>query len=256
MMNMDLSRELLPPHALVKDGSTSLASYISVGESYRKIFQAHLPLREDMRVLEMGSGIGRISRQFLNILSDKGPFTGIEIMPAQVDWCNENLGTYPGFSFIRADILNSEYNPQGNIKASDYIFPFADNTLDLVVLTSVFTHMLRKDVAHYLREIGRVLMPGGHCFATFFKYSREEFPRIYAKDAGRKFYYPVYKENGIPLVMCADDTDLEEAVAYEREFLISLHAEAGLSIEKELNGSWLKREGRMYPGQDILIAVK
>lgn len=256
MTNVDLSKDLLPPHALVKDGSTSLASYIAVGEGYRKIFQAHLPLREEMRVLEMGSAVGRISRQFLNILSDKGQFTGIEIMPAQVAWCNETLGAYPGFSFIHADIFNSEYNPQGSVKASDYVFPFEDNALDLVVLTSVFTHMLRKDVAHYLKEIQRILKPGGHCFATFFKYSREEFPRIYAQDAGRKFYFPIYKEHGIPVVMCADDTDLEEAVAYEHGFLLSLYAEAGLRVHEELNGSWLKREGPSYPGQDIVIAVK
>ena len=45
---------------------------------------------------------------------------------------------------------------------------FPDATFDFVCATSVFTHMLPAGVANYLREIRRVLRPGGRCLATFF----------------------------------------------------------------------------------------
>ena len=47
-------------------------------------------------------------------------------------------------------------------------FPCADNSFDLVFLTSVFTHMFAGDVENYLSEISRVLKPGGKCLITWF----------------------------------------------------------------------------------------
>ena len=45
---------------------------------------------------------------------------------------------YPNYTFTLADIYNKEYNPAGRLKASEYRFPFDDETFDLVVLGSVF----------------------------------------------------------------------------------------------------------------------
>jgi len=254
---IDLDKELIPPKELIKDGSSSIASYLETGRRYSEFFRESLPLRPDMHVLEIGSSVGRISRQFINILSDEGRFTGIEVMPEPTAWCNENIGArFPWFTFIHADIYNSEYRPQGSIKASEYRFPFDDGALDLVILTSVFTHMLRNDVAHYLNEIGRILKPGGLCFATFFSYTLKEFSGIYSEDANPRFLFPIYKKGGVPLCMCADSEDLEEAVAYEKGFIDAMYADNGLTLQRYVPGGWVKREVASDMHQDIFIACK
>lgn len=256
-MTTDLEHELIPPTELVMDGSSSLASYLAVGARMLEIFREHLPLRPDMRVLELGSAVGRVSRQFVNVLSARGSFVGVEIMPQPMEWCRREIGgRFPNFGFIHADIFNSLYNPQGAVKASAYEFPVPDEDIDLVVLTSVFTHMLRQDVAHYLAEIRRVLRPGGFCFATFFQYTSEEYSRIGGADANPAFKFPVYREKGAVLSVCQDNEFLEEAVAYERDFLGRLYRDSGLTVERELPGSWLKGRQNTVSYQDALIARK
>lgn len=255
---INLNEELIPPPDIVRDGSSSLANYISTGAHFADLFKTYLPLRHDSAVLEIGSATGRMSRQFTPLLSARGRFTGVEIMPAQVAWCRERItGRFPNFQFVHADIYNTEYNPGGGIKASSYVFPCGDSEVDIVILTSVFTHMLRQDVAHYLMEIQRVLKPGGFCFATFYLYAREELSGIYADAATPKFNYPIYKgADNMPLVVCANNQCLEEAVAYEKNFIETMYAQAELAVSNYLPGNWLKRAVPCFSSQDVLIARK
>lgn len=256
-MPVDLDRDLLPPPYLIKDGSPTLGAYISTGAHFRSLFETFLPLRPDMRVFEVGSCVGRISRQFIPLLSDQGTYTGLEVMRPQVEWCTSAItARFPNFRFLHADVRNTEYNPDGATKASDYTFPLEDESQDLVLLTSVFTHMLRRDMIRYLEEIRRVLRPGALCFATFYLYTREEFPRIFDEQTQPRFLYPVFSEGEVPVVMCADSEDLEEAVAYEKEYVLKLIADSGLALSRELPGSWLERDGDTFSRQDSLILVR
>ena len=77
------------------------------------------------------------------------------------------------FRFAVADVHNGQYNPDAETQASEYTFPYGDEEFDVVVLTSVFTHMLPDDVAHYLDEIARVLKPGGRTLITWFLLNEE-----------------------------------------------------------------------------------
>src|SRR4029079_302816 len=88
------------------------------------------------------------------------------------------------FRFHHADIAGGAYNPSGRLTAGTYRFPFDDRSFDFVFLGSVFTHMLPEDVAHYLREIARVLAPGGTCAASFFLLADERRGDV---EAGRSF---------------------------------------------------------------------
>src|SRR5438270_697411 len=47
-------------------------------------------------------------------------------------------------------------------------FPYKDESVGFVFLTSVFTHMLRADVEHYVGEIVRVMKPKARCLITYF----------------------------------------------------------------------------------------
>jgi len=115
-----------------------------------------------------------------------------------------------GYEVKFLDVDNPEYNPDGRYKASEYVFEFEDENFDLVFLMSVFTHMLPDDFENYIKEIARMLKPGGRLlFTTFvmeygtqfgdveFKYgddrwrsSHEDLPEICVG------YYLTYRERG------------------------------------------------------------
>ena len=98
----------------------------------------------------------------------KGILSGLDIVPSGINWCSEKITSkYPSYTFTLADIFNKEYNPAGRLKASEYRFPFDDETFDLAVLGSVFTHMLPEDMRHYIAEVARVLKRGGTCCASY-----------------------------------------------------------------------------------------
>jgi SAM-dependent methyltransferase len=119
-------------------------------------------------VLDIGCGIGRLAVALTSKLDRKGRYEGLDIVPSGIEWCTENITSrYPNFRFMLADVANGEYNPGGRTAPTEYRLPYPDATFDLVVLTSVFTHMLTAEHEHYLDEIVRVLKPDGRCFATY-----------------------------------------------------------------------------------------
>ena len=75
------------------------------------------------------------------------------------------------------------YNPKGNVKTLDFVFPHPDKSFELVFLISVFTHLRAKKVRHYLDEISRVLKSGGRCLCTCFLLNAESEAAI-AKSRG------------------------------------------------------------------------
>jgi SAM-dependent methyltransferase len=125
-------------------------------------------VKPDTCVLEIGCGCGRTAFALVDYLKH-GCYTGIDVDPVAIDACKHNLVlARAGFRFLQIDVENDIYNPEGHVTASEYVFPFPQETFDLVFLHSVFTHMLPEEVEHYIEEIGRVLRPGGYCiFSTF-----------------------------------------------------------------------------------------
>jgi len=56
----------------------------------------------------------------------------------------------------------------GGIPATEFTFPYEDDSFDLVFGLSLFTHLLPADLERYLHETRRVLRPGGRSLYTFF----------------------------------------------------------------------------------------
>ena len=120
-------------------------------------------------MLAVGSGIGRKTFLLTDYLNHEGSYQGLDIVKTAIDWCTERITCkYPCFKFQLIDVFNQHYNPTGRYKASEYRFPFPDESFDFAVLCSVFTHMLAEDVEHYLCEVARVLKTGGRCPISFF----------------------------------------------------------------------------------------
>jgi len=120
------------------------------------------------QVLDIGCGMGRLATALIDYLAEDGRYDGFDIVPSGIKWAQEHVAAgHPNIHFVLSDIYNKEYNPGGKLKAVDYRFPYEDQTFDLAVLTSVFTHLLPEDFEHYVAEIARVLRPGGRCYATY-----------------------------------------------------------------------------------------
>ena len=158
--------ELVPPKGMIFTGR---GNYRKAGEETFGHFSKYGSITPQSYILDIGSGIGRMAVPFTKYLDDTGRYEGFDIVKMGVDWCTKNISSkYPNFTFKHIELKNDLYNLSTDKEASGLRFPYPDNHFDFVFLTSVFTHMLPKDVEHYISEIKRVLKPGKRCFATFF----------------------------------------------------------------------------------------
>jgi SAM-dependent methyltransferase len=148
------------------------------------------------------------------------------------------------------DLYNKTYHPRGKVPPKDFRFPYPDASFDFAFLTSVFTHMLPDDVAHYAREIARTLRPGGTALATFFLLNNESLRLKDTKASSLSIRKPYLKGQ----VLVYKRWRPEAAVAYPEETVRRIFRESGLLLrEPILFGTWCGREtGISF--QDIVIA--
>lgn len=201
------------------------------------------------RVVEVGSGIGRIAMPIAEALTT-GTYDGLEIVRRGVTWCDRNItAAHPNCRFHHADIANATYNRGGRMAAEQYRFPFADDCFDLALLTSVFTHLLTPAVDHYLGELARVLGPGGRLMATFYL-ANEESDTLMA--AGRSQITFPYEAGGAHV---QDPAVPENAVAFDEDKVRTMLDRHGFELREPIHyGTWCDRPGPST--QDILVAIR
>lgn len=209
-------------------------------------------LSPSSQVLDVGCGMGRLGAAMSSYLDATGSYEGLDIVPDGIIWCNDNIACrHENVHFTLADVRNGEYNPKGRIEAIDYRFPFDDESFDLVVLISVFTHMLPPELEHYLDEIARVLKPDGRCFESYYLLTEQSRQMMVKKESRKWFKYEFDSYS----LLSAKVPEL--GVAYDEQFIGQLHARHQLETECYL--SWWSRgrpsDSTTLPGeQDALIA--
>lgn len=166
----DPTRIPLPPEELqLEVGPATADGYLRIGRIRKEDILSRTNVEPTASILDIGCGSGRLARHFVDYVRPPGRYVGMDIQKPSVDWCEENISPVnSAFHFYHQDIYNGQYNPEGKYHASEYGFPFEDESFDLIVLTSVFTHLLPEDALNYLREIHRLLRPGGGCYSTWF----------------------------------------------------------------------------------------
>jgi ubiquinone/menaquinone biosynthesis C-methylase UbiE len=248
-------QDMVPPKAEIFTGAVE--GFCASGETLEQRLIDLGGLTRDSKVLDVGCGIGRLAVPLTRFLDETGSYEGLDIVPSGIAWCNDNIASkFKNFRFTLADVFNKEYNPGGHLRASEYTFPYDDETFDLIVLISVFTHMLPTDMENYVSEISRVLNRHGRCFATYFLIN-EESSRLMHSGASSL----IFNHHPGPHWLVTQKTP-ELSVGYDEPYVRDLFESSGLSTNEGIHyGGWCGREPLWSAGsglgdQDIVLAMK
>lgn len=122
------------------------------------------PLSQDSTVLDFGCGWGRIARFFLREIPLENLY-GVDVVPTLVRACKATFRS-PNFRAIRQ---------KGRL-------PHKTASFDIVFANSVFSHLNEKLNLKWVREIRRVLKPGGLAMLTIITEDKFELMSVGSKD--------------------------------------------------------------------------
>jgi SAM-dependent methyltransferase len=238
---------VIPPKRLWRMvGATS--NYYMDGRGLFDYLITHGELSPHSAVLDVGCGLGKTAIHFATFLQSPGFYEGFDVEKPSIAWCIRAIGSrFPLMRFKHIDLYSGMYNRSG-ADASNLVFPYESATFDFVFLASVFTHMFDAQVQNYLREISRVLKPGGRCIATYYLLNDQKRAGIAAKQAAFTFSHP-YKGS------YAEHLDPPEAaVAHEQSRVHELIIAAGLELMQLPHyGAWATSN---VHSQDIVLTHK
>jgi SAM-dependent methyltransferase len=185
-------------------------------------------LRPDDRVLDIGSGVGRVAIPLTAYLTSSGVYTGVDMWRDGVDWCAKAITPrFANFTFRHLDVFHDDFNLSATTSITDVRLPVQDASEDFVVLGAI-NHLTAPELRTMVREAGRVLRPGGTYLGTWF----------------------VVDEDSRALVPPAAST-----VACDRAVMEQTLVEASLELRALHPGSWRAAEGSLTH-QDVVIAGK
>jgi SAM-dependent methyltransferase len=234
-------------------------NYAEVAQNLFELLKGLTGVTPGDRVLDVGCGAGRLAGPLTGYLGPTGSYEGFDSSRERIDWCNENIASHhPGFRFVVADVHNGQYNPDAETKASEYTFPYLDGEFDVAFLTSVFTHMLPDDVAHYLDEIGRVIKPGGRSMITWLLLN-DEVERLLEEQRDRRHDPASNAHDALLSHDCGayrttNPRTPEHVVAYYEPWARDAYARSGLEVVEPVHyGAWAGRTETLH-NQDVVLA--
>jgi SAM-dependent methyltransferase len=216
-------------------GAEFLGHYIRLGR-----------LRRHERILDIGSGIGRMAVPLTQYLDpERGSYDGVDPVMEGILWCAQTITpAYPRFRFQRLDIAHPLYNPQGSLPGTEVQFGFANGSFDFITMVSVATHLPPDELVVYLNEASRLLAPGGRLFLTAFAIDGASTGQERLKFKRWQDGPGWYAIEEAPLAAAGIDTD----------YLLGAAGDTGLAIEGLRRGHWRGINAAHY--QDLLIATK
>lgn len=261
---MTEDRGPIPTDEMVQaySGSARAEQYVALGDSLLAFLVQHAGLEPHHHVLDVGCGVGLAARPLARFLTAEGSSDGFDVMREPVEWCAAHYRAFPNFRFQHADVYNKYYNPAGRVAARQYAFPYPSDRFDLVVLTSVFTHLLPRDLRNYLGEVARVIKPGARNFITYSLLNAESTPRLdqwlieHPGEQDRATLGGLGFRWRYDVSCRVYDREMPEtAVAYEESWIRALYEEHALAVEKVQYGEWC-RGSYQLGWQDTILSVK
>lgn len=135
----------------------------SVGKTLVDMLDQYGMLGEQVDLLDVGCGCGRMARYLPG--RPFRSYSGFDRHPGMIKWCNAVLAPIDSRFRFQLVSVKSAYvawdGHEGQQDAETLVFPYPSDSFDSILLASVFTHMPLPEVRHYLRELHRVVRPGG-----------------------------------------------------------------------------------------------
>lgn len=164
-------------------------------------------LRPGMSIVDVGCGHGRlpIGLDLTGLLADCD-YHGFDVQRGCIHFCRSAFAVFPRVRFDVLDTRNARYNPDGTRLPHAVGLPRPSVSADLVVASSLFTHLETCPAAlRHFRELARIVRPGGTLYATWFR-SPPNDPHahadrtVYAEDWIRDLYHEhglsIFREAG------------------------------------------------------------
>jgi len=186
----------------------------------------------------------------LDYLKPPGRYEGLDINLKKIEFAQNNIhARYPNFNFTAADVYNKVYNPKGRQRGDTYRFPYVDGSFDVVYAASVFTHLVPRDAANYLRESKRVLRKDGLCLFSFFVLDYYRGPGTSTANF-YEFEHPLADFDGVAVY---NSQVPENVIAYEITTIEKMASEAGLKVLRIIPGFWSKAHKVGVNEQDLIL---
>jgi SAM-dependent methyltransferase len=187
-------------------------------------------LRPDHDVLDVGCGVGRVARFLCAYLGADASYEGFDVVPEVIEWCQTQITPlFPRFHFQFFPIFNPYYNPDRTLPtAAEFRFPYPDESFDFAFAHSVFTHLVPDAAENYLREIRRVLRPGGISYMTWTLFNDD--PAAYTHPTTKTWHRDPSGTFGV-----RDPAVPEAAIRYSETFVRQAYASSQLSIAEPLH---------------------
>jgi SAM-dependent methyltransferase len=222
---------LLPPRSLLAQTSSPSPSEFAAGGAVALQCCRLGALTPGDRILDIGSGVGRVAIPLTGYLDSDGAYVGVDMWRQGVQWCSKAITPrFPNFTFRFLDVRHDRLNPSGTAAIEATPLPVADAAFDFVMLGAI-NHLTARQLRALVGEAGRALRPGGTYVGTWFVFD----------DRSRALLPPV-----ATAVACHEEA-MEEALA-----AASLHRRALYP------GRW---RGAEHPEgfqtfQDVVVATK
>jgi SAM-dependent methyltransferase len=221
--------------------------FVATGDDLLRMLVDFADLGPGDRVLDVGSGIGRVARPMATYLQG-GTYCGMDVVAEAVEWCGAAYAQ-SGFRFVHLDLAYGRSRAAGDAPES-VRYPLEDAGFDVVFSVSLMTHLTPVAIGQNLAEQRRVLAPGGRCLNTFFVLDDWSKAALDKGTATHTFAaeHPGYR--------AFSESFPENRIAVDEDVVQRLHADAGLRIVEPVRfGSWSGRTSNPHLYQDAVIAV-
>jgi SAM-dependent methyltransferase len=230
------------------------ALFDAVANDQLSILQRLTPIEPYHNVLEIGCGIGKVAIPLAKMLAPNARYYGVDVIRDSIEWCQSNIAPrYPNFEFIHVDAESAMYNPKGTSQPTDTRLEIPDNSIDRVLLYSVFTHLFEPDIRNYLSEFRRLLKPTGAILATWFVLDDAALAAVRSKPSplGSFIRFPYRISMGCYV---NDISAPHGAVGYTMSCIGQMAVDAGFLISDIRWGYWCGcRDSTGGGGQDTII---
>jgi SAM-dependent methyltransferase len=210
-----------------------------IGTMLFKFVAKCVHLNTDMRILDLGCGLGRSSIPFVDYLSGGGGhLVGVDVIERMVSFCRDVIGSrYSNASFHSCAVpesylINQQRNNPPDLLPVKEILVHQE-PFDLINAFSVFTHLLPDEMDAYFSLFERILKPDGRMVLTFLFLDEWTRPKI--------------RDRALP----TSPSNPRAAVAIALDDVLAMAKAHGFQPEQIHLGSWRAMPSETF--QDVLI---